>query len=109
MHTLSRSRRGETVAPSTSVSQRPGTPGNQRKKRPARSTIVTCSPEVAAPALRCPACDRPLMYLQTLFGGVKPPERWDYFQCARCGFFEYRDRTRTVRPTIDVPDVRRTR
>ena len=74
-----------------------------------RSTTVTRNPEVPAPALRCPDCDHPLIYLQTVIGGVKPLERWDYFQCVRCGFFEYRDRTRTVRQTADVSDVRRAR
>ena len=31
--------------------------------------------------------------------GVKPIERWDYFDCAACGPFIYRDRTRKLRPT----------
>ena len=33
------------------------------------------------------------------FGGVKPLERWDYFECRTCGAFVYRDRTRKLRPT----------
>jgi len=70
---------------------------------------VTRSPEVAAPDLCCPDCDRPLIYLHTVIGGVKPLERWDYFQCVPCGFFEYRFRTRRVRPTGSVPDIRRAR
>jgi len=70
---------------------------------------VTRNPEVAAPDLRCPSCDRPLTYLHTVIGGVKPPERWDYFECGRCGFFEYRFRTRRVRPTSSVPVLRRGR
>jgi hypothetical protein len=70
-----------------------------------RSTIVTQYPEVPAPALRCPACDRSLKYLHTVLGGVKPIERWDYFQCVRCGFFKYRSRTRSLRLTGLVPEV----
>jgi hypothetical protein len=105
MHTLSLSRYGQTVAPPAGVGQEPRTSGERRSRRPKRSTVVTRSPDVAAPALRCPNCDRPLIYLQTVFGGVKPVERWDYFQCVRCGFYEYRSRTRTVRQTADVPDI----
>jgi len=66
-----------------------------------RSTTVTRNPEVPAPALRCPDCDHPLVYVQTVIGGVKPLERWDYFQC--CGFFEYRYRGRKLRRTSEVP------
>jgi hypothetical protein len=76
-----------------------------RVRRPMRSTTVTRNPEVPAPALRCPACDRPLNYLHTVLGGVRPIERWDYFQCAPCGFFEYRSRTRSLRLTGIVPKV----
>jgi len=92
-----------------SVSQDPRPPGEQRSRRIARSTTVTRNPEVPAPALRCSACDRQLTYLHTVLGGVKPLERWDYFECARCGFFEYRFRTRTRRLTADVPGIRRKR
>ena len=70
-----------------------------------RSTIVTQNPEAPALALRCPSCDRPLTYLHTVLGGVKPIERWDYFQCALCGFYEYRSRTRSVCLTGLVPKV----
>jgi hypothetical protein len=91
------------------VSQDQSPPGEQRSRRTARSTTVTGNPEVPAPALRCPACDRQLTYLHTVLGGVKPLERWDYFECARCGFFEYRFRTRTLRLTADVPGIRRKR
>ena len=70
-----------------------------------RSTTVTRNPEVPALALRCPACDRPLNYLQTVLGGVRPIERWDYFQCVLCGFYKYRSRTRSLRMTGLVPEV----
>ena len=74
-----------------------------------RSTIVTQHPAVPAPALWCPGCDRPLKYLHTVLGGVQPIERWDYFQCLPCGFFEYRTRTRSLRLTGHVPVLRCTR
>jgi hypothetical protein len=31
------------------------------------------------------------MYRQTVIGGVKPLERWDYFECRTCGEFVYRE------------------
>ena len=51
-----------------------------------------------APELLCPSCDRPLAYRQTVISGIKPIERWDYFECRTCGSFVYRDRTRRLRP-----------
>jgi hypothetical protein len=71
-----------------------------------RSTTVTQNPEVPAPALRCPVCDRPLIYVQTVLGGVKPLERWDYFECVPCGCYEYRHRARKLRRTLDIPHSR---
>jgi len=49
------------------------------------------------PSLFCPRCDQVLRYRESVYGGVKPPERWDYFDCASCGKFVYRDRTRKLR------------
>jgi hypothetical protein len=63
----------------------------------------TSTPDVPAPALRCSICDRPLMYLQTVLGGVRPPERWDYYECRRCGFFDYRHRARKLRRIPELP------
>jgi hypothetical protein len=80
-------------------------PRKARVPRRMRSTTLTRNPEVPAPALRCPACDRPLNYLHTVLGGVQPIERWDHFQCVPCGFFEYRSRTRSLRLTGMVPKV----
>jgi predicted RNA-binding Zn-ribbon protein involved in translation (DUF1610 family) len=61
---------------------------------------VTSMPETPAPQIFCPTCDRPLVYRQTVLGGVKPLERWDYFECPTCGSFVYRDRTRQLRRVI---------
>jgi hypothetical protein len=65
-----------------------------RTRRPAR---ITSMPDTPAPQLLCPTCDAPLVYRRTVIGGVKPPERWDYFECRTCGEFVYRDRTRRLR------------
>jgi hypothetical protein len=68
-------------------------------KRTGRSPTFTSTPDPAPPQLLCPICDRSLVYQQTVISGVKPIERWDYFECRRCGTFVYRDRTRKLRPT----------
>ena len=49
------------------------------------------------PLLMCPSCDGTLRYKETVIGGVKPEERWVYFECGTCGQFVYRDRTRKLR------------
>jgi hypothetical protein len=58
-----------------------------------RQTVITSIPDTPAPQLLCPPCDHPLVYRQTVVGGVKPVEQWDYFECRTCGRFVYRDRT----------------
>ena len=72
--------------------------GDGRRRRGKRSAIFTSTPEVDAPTLMCPRCDGLLNYRQTVISGVKPIERWDYFQCPACGPYVYRERTRTLRP-----------
>jgi hypothetical protein len=67
-------------------------------RRTRRVAQVTTTPKPAPPDLVCPECDRPLAYRQTVIGGVKPVERWDYFACRTCGSFVYRSRTRKLRP-----------
>jgi len=69
-----------------------------RRKRGKRSAMFTSTPDVGAPELTCPKCDEPLSYRQTVFSGVKPIERRDYFDCRACGPYVYRQRTRTLRP-----------
>jgi hypothetical protein len=71
---------------------------DRRRKRGKRSAIFTSTPDIGAPDLTCPTCARPLSYKQTVFSGVQPLERWDYFDCASCGPFVYRERTRSLRP-----------
>ena len=69
-------------------------------KRTRRSATFTSTPDIPPPQLLCPTCDAALVYRQTVISGVKPIERWDYFDCRTCGAFVYRDRTRKLRPTM---------
>ena len=74
--------------------------GSIRPVKPTRRTaIFTSAPAIPPPKLLCPNCDEALVYRQTVISGVKPIERWDYFDCGACGPFIYRDRTRKLRPT----------
>jgi len=66
-------------------------------KRTRRPAVFTSTPDTAAPNLVCPICDLPLDYRETVIAGVKPIERWDYFECRTCGTFVYRDRTKRLR------------
>jgi hypothetical protein len=68
-----------------------------------RAPHFTSSPETPAPVLVCPTCDTTLTYRQSVFNGVTPVERWDFFDCRRCGPFEYRHRTRKLRSAIISP------
>jgi CheY-like chemotaxis protein len=61
----------------------------------------TRQPPIEPPPLRCPSCDRFLEYAFSHIGGVTAadPEQWDYFTCPDvCGKFQYRHRTRKLRP-----------
>jgi len=66
-------------------------------RRTRRSPTFTSTPATPAPQLLCPGCDRALAYRQTVISGIKPIERWDYFECRTCGSFVYRERTRKLR------------
>jgi CheY-like chemotaxis protein len=59
----------------------------------------TTTPDVPAASLNCPLCGQALRYQETFIGGVssRHTERWDYYECARCGQFQYRCRTRKLR------------
>jgi hypothetical protein len=68
----------------------------------ARATRFTSDPDTPAPQLACPTCGRALLYRQTVYGGVIPPERWDYLECRTCGPFQFRHRTSQLRRSVDV-------
>jgi CheY-like chemotaxis protein len=59
----------------------------------------TTIPPLPPPELRCPGCDRTLVYRYSHTGGVsaRHPEQWDYYECATCGLMQYRHRTRRLR------------
>jgi len=74
----------------------------RRRPRLAKASMrhVTSSPAVAAPPLKCPACDGWLRYERSHVGGVTASrlEQWDYYRCQRgCGEFQYRHRNRRLR------------
>ena len=81
---------GAAVVP---LKKRSGSRSFQRE----RST----SPPRRPPALHCPSCDDMLSYQHSFIGGVsaRSPEQWDYFACRRCGPYQYRHRTRTLKRT----------
>jgi CheY-like chemotaxis protein len=66
----------------------------------AREGHASTTPPSTPPHLRCPNCDEPLLYERSHVGGVsqRHPEQWDYFTCAKHGTFQYRHRTRKLRP-----------
>jgi CheY-like chemotaxis protein len=66
----------------------------------AHARFETTTPALPPPELRCPSCDRPLVYERSHIGGVseRHTEQWDYFACSgSCGTFQYRHRTRKLR------------
>jgi CheY-like chemotaxis protein len=66
----------------------------------AHPRYTTTAPPSTTPELTCPSCDQPLTYEVSYVGGVseRHSEQWDYFICATCGMFQYRQRTRKLRP-----------
>jgi hypothetical protein len=80
------------------VDSQPREHAKEPKRQGRRSATFTSTPEISAPSLTCPKCDSSLHYRQTVISGVKPIERWDYFDCMTCGPFVYRERTRALRP-----------
>jgi CheY-like chemotaxis protein len=65
----------------------------------AHQRVQTVEPPAAPPALVCPTCDLSLQYRRSHVGGVnaRHQEQWDYYECASCGTFQYRHRTRKLR------------
>jgi CheY-like chemotaxis protein len=62
--------------------------------------FITTTPPLDPPDLRCPTCDRRLVYERSHVGGVTArfSEQWDYYACGGgCGAFQYRHRTRALR------------
>jgi CheY-like chemotaxis protein len=62
---------------------------------------LTTTPPTPPPALVCPSCDAPLLYVHSYVGGVNGrwPEQWDYFICEKeQARYQFRHRTRKLRP-----------
>ena len=59
--------------------------------------LFTSHPEMPAPQLHCPTCDRPLVYRLSALNRPRPLDRRDYFDCRQCGPFEYFHHTHEIR------------
>jgi two-component system chemotaxis response regulator CheY len=106
----SRELRGSSVAGRERAAEQIRTPHQllARSNRLTHAALVkthqrytTSTPPMAPPDLKCPVCNRLLRYERSHIGGVsqRHPEQWDYFVCpAACGSFEFRQRTRRLRP-----------
>jgi CheY-like chemotaxis protein len=75
-------------------------PAEPRLRSRAFERQRTTAPVTPPPALLCPSCDVPLVYQCSYIGGVSASasEQWDRYNCPHCGSFEYRHRTRKLRP-----------
>ena len=71
-------------------------------KKTRQPALITTAPDTPPLTVVCPNCDRRLIYRQTVYNGVNPRERWDYNDCAKCGPFDSRHRTRKLRPSITL-------
>jgi two-component system, chemotaxis family, chemotaxis protein CheY len=93
--------KGAQIGVASSRTSFESAPVPARHGRPIRTLQRTASlrSRPAAPALACSVCYQALRYAHSHVGGVNDddPERWDYFKCGRCGTFQYRQRTRTLR------------
>ena len=54
-------------------------------------TEITSRPHAPAPQLFCPACQLPLVYRYTVYGGVDQRERWDSLACRTHGMLTRAD------------------
>jgi two-component system chemotaxis response regulator CheY len=77
-------------------------PGDKRRTHvKAHQRFETTTPPLPAPELWCPSCTALLKYERSHIGGVSDRyrEQWDYYSCpGSCGTFQYRQRTRRLRP-----------
>jgi CheY-like chemotaxis protein len=85
---------------------RPRAPQASDTPRAQKNTTALYSPETLTPPAKppimyCPTCDRPLTYVRSHVSGAgtRHREQWDEYRCPEaCGAFEYRHRTRKLRP-----------
>ena len=76
------------------------TAGRSTARVRAHERYASTEPPLSPPHVRCPTCDAVLQYEHSQVGGVsdRHPEQWDYYSCAVHGTFQYRHRTRRLRP-----------
>jgi CheY-like chemotaxis protein len=88
------------AGPSTGSAFRGRTSPRHQAKARLHERYVSTNPPEPPPHLRCPKCDGVLQYDRSHIGGVsdRQPEQWDYFVCVRHGTFQYRHRTRKLKP-----------
>jgi DNA-binding response OmpR family regulator len=74
-------------------------PAFRKRRRAGLAGQNTTTPPASPPLLVCPLCDARLVYERSHVGGVseRQREQWDHYDCARCGTFQYRHRTRRLR------------
>ena len=73
----------------------------RRTRVKAHQRFETTTPPLPPPELWCPSCTALLKYERSHIGGVsdRHREQWDYYACpGSCGMFQYRQRTRRLRP-----------
>ena len=85
-------------APPTAAA--PGRTGHGRSLSKSWVRFTTTTPPISPLPFVCPGCDRPLTYGRSHVGGVteRQREQWDEYLCGNCGVFQYRHRTRKLRP-----------
>jgi CheY-like chemotaxis protein len=85
------------IAATDGESTPPGGTRRARSRMFRRGRVTT--PPLKPPALHCPSCHSLLVYEHSETGGVneRSSEQWDYFRCAACGPYQYRQRTRKLR------------
>jgi CheY-like chemotaxis protein len=91
--------RAATMNTRSTFRELPSPAGRRTALVKAHHRHATTMPDVPPINLMCPVCTQPLRYQETFVGGVnsRHSERWDYYECTRCGRFQYRYRTRKLR------------
>jgi two-component system chemotaxis response regulator CheY len=95
---------GDMVAEPDGPGAAPGPTASGAKRRHDSRSFQrgrSTAPPRKPPPLRCPTCDEALSYDHSFIGGVTArfAEQWDYFDCPRCGPYQYRHRTRVLKAT----------
>jgi len=100
--TLARTKLAEQLDRSANLLSRSDAQRRRTALCKSHARVDTTTPPLVPPALMCPSCDTALKYDHSHIGGVseRHSEQWDYYECAKCGTFQYRQRTRKVRRIV---------